>query len=209
MKIILLGPPGSGKGTQASITKEKYNIPHISTGDIFRYNIKNQTELGKLAASYINVGKLVPDEVTINMVNDRIHQEDCKNGFLLDGFPRNIEQADALSKMTDIDCALLIDQKYDVIIPRMAGRRVCKDCSETLNIQNLKEEKCPKCGGELYQRDDDREEVVLKRLQEYEKQTFPLIEYYKNKGLLEIVNASTEIDETNTMVDAVLAKFRR
>ncbi len=209
MKIILLGPPGSGKGTQASITKEKYNIPHISTGDIFRYNIKNNTELGQLASSYINEGKLVPDSVTINMVQDRINQDDCKNGFLLDGFPRNIDQADALANMTDIDCALLIDQSYEVIIPRMAGRRVCRDCGETLNIQNLKEDKCPKCGGALYQRDDDREEVVLKRLKEYEKQTFPLIEYYKAKGLLEVVNASTEIDETNAMVDAILAKFRR
>lgn len=209
MKIILLGPPGSGKGTQASIMKEKYNIPHISTGDIFRYNIKNKTELGKLANEYISKGDLVPDSITIDMVKSRINEDDCKNGFILDGFPRNILQADALEDMTKLDGAILIDQSYDVIIPRMSGRRVCKDCGETLNIRNLKELKCPKCGGELYQRADDNEETIRHRLEEYERQTAPLIEYYKNKGLLYIVNASTEIDETNKMVEEILEKFRR
>lgn len=209
MKIILLGPPGSGKGTQASIMKEKYHIPHISTGDIFRYNIKNKTELGKLANEYISKGDLVPDSITIDMVKSRINEDDCKNGFILDGFPRNILQADALEDMTKLDGAILIDQSYDVIIPRMSGRRVCKDCGETLNIRNLKELKCPKCGGELYQRADDNEETIRHRLEEYERQTAPLIEYYKNKGLLYIVNASTEIDETNKMVEEILEKFRR
>ena len=209
MKIILLGPPGSGKGTQASIMKEKYNIPHISTGDIFRYNIKNKTELGKLANEYISKGDLVPDSITIDMVKSRINEDDCKNGFILDGFPRNILQADALEDMTKLDGAILIDQSYDVIIPRMSGRRVCKDCGETLNIRNLKELKCPKRGGELYQRADDNEETIRHRLEEYERQTAPLIEYYKNKGLLYIVNASTEIDETNKMVEEILEKFRR
>lgn len=209
MKIILLGPPGSGKGTQASIVKTKYNIPHISTGDIFRENLKNQTPLGKLANEYFSKGLLVPDSLTIDMVKSRIAEQDCKNGFILDGFPRNIIQADALEKMTDIDCALLIDQSYDIIIPRLAGRRVCKDCKQTLNIDNLKENKCPKCGGELLQREDDKEEIVVRRLEEYEKQTAPLIEYYKNNGLLQIVNASTKIEDTNQMVNEILDKFRR
>lgn len=206
MKIVLLGPPGSGKGTQAAIITKEYNVPHISTGDIFRYNIKNETELGKLAAQYINKGNLVPDSVTINMVKDRIAQDDCKNGFILDGFPRNIDQADALAEMTDLDCALLINQTYDVIVPRLAGRRVCKDCTATTNVSDLKEYKCPKCGGELLQRDDDKEEVVLNRLKEYERQTAPLIEYYKNKGLLKTVNAATEIEATYQLVKAVLER---
>ena len=206
MKIVLLGPPGSGKGTQAAIITKEYNVPHISTGDIFRYNMKNETELGKLAAQYINKGNLVPDSVTINMVKDRIAQDDCKNGFILDGFPRNIDQADALAEMTDLDCALLINQTYDVIVPRLAGRRVCKDCTATTNVSDLKEYKCPKCGGELLQRDDDKEEVVLNRLKEYERQTAPLIEYYKNKGLLKTVNAATEIEATYHLVKAVLER---
>lgn len=206
MKIVLLGPPGSGKGTQAAIITKEYNVPHISTGDIFRYNMKNETELGKLAAQYINKGNLVPDSVTINMVKDRIAQDDCKNGFILDGFPRNIDQADALAEMTDLDCALLINQTYDVIVPRLAGRRVCKDCTATTNVSDLKEYKCPKCGGELLQRDDDKEEVVLNRLKEYERQTAPLIEYYKNKGLLKTVNAATEIEATYQLVKAVLER---
>ncbi len=206
MKIVLLGPPGSGKGTQAAIITKEYNVPHISTGDIFRYNIKNETELGKLAAQYINKGNLVPDSVTINMVKDRIAQDDCKNGFILDGFPRNIDQADALAEMTDLDCALLINQTYDVIVPRLAGRRVCKDCTATTNVSDLTEYKCPKCGGELLQRDDDKEEVVLNRLKEYERQTAPLIEYYENKGLLKTVNAATEIEETYQLVKAVLER---
>ena len=206
MKIVMIGMQGCGKGTQAQKISRKYNIPHISTGDIFRYNMKNETELGKLAAQYINKGNLVPDSVTINMVKDRIAQDDCKNGFILDGFPRNIDQADALAEMTDLDCALLINQTYDVIVPRLAGRRVCKDCTATTNVSDLKEYKCPKCGGELLQRDDDKEEVVLNRLKEYERQTAPLIEYYKNKGLLKTVNAATEIEATYQLVKAVLER---
>lgn len=204
MKIILFGPPGGGKGTQASLIKEKYGIAHISTGDIFRTNIKNGTELGKLANSYIQKGELVPDSVTIDLVKDRLTWDDCKNGFILDGFPRNVSQADALAEMTDIDGAILIDQKYEVIIPRLSGRRACRSCGETLHTDWLKEDKCPKCGGEIYQRDDDKEEVVLNRLKEYDKQTAPLIDYYKSKGLLKVVTATNYVDATFELVKEVL-----
>ncbi len=205
MKIILFGPPGGGKGTQASLIKEKFGVAHISTGDIFRTNIKNNTELGKLANSYIQKGELVPDSVTIDLVRDRLTWDDCKNGFILDGFPRNIAQADELARMTDLDCAILIDQKYDVIIPRLSGRRACRVCGETLHTDWLDGQNvCPKCGGEIYQRDDDKEEVIINRLKEYEKQTAPLINYYKEKGLLKVINASNTIDATFAMIKEVL-----
>ena len=207
MKIILLGPPGGGKGTQASLMKERYNVPHISTGDIFRTNIKNKTELGKLAESYISTGALVPDSVTIDLVRDRLTWEDCKNGFILDGFPRNVSQADALATMTDLDAALLIDQKYDVIIPRLAGRRACKECGETLHVDWLEGKNvCPKCGGEIYQRSDDKEEVIIERLKNYEAQTAPLINYYKDKNLLKVVNATNTVEDTFELVKNTLEK---
>lgn len=209
MKIILFGPPGGGKGTQASLIKEKYGIAHISTGDIFRTNIKNNTELGKLANSYIAKGELVPDSVTIDLVRDRLTWDDCKNGFILDGFPRNVAQAEALEKMTDLDAAILIDQKYDVIIPRLAGRRACRGCGETLHTDWLNgQNACPKCGGEIYQRDDDKEEVIKNRLKEYEKQTAPLIDYYKNKGLLKVVNAANDIADTFEIMKNVLETLK-
>lgn len=205
MKIILFGPPGGGKGTQASLIKEMYNVPHISTGDIFRTNIKNNTELGKLANGYITKGELVPDSVTIDLVRDRLTWEDCKNGFILDGFPRNVSQAEALKDMVDIDAAVLIDQKFDVIIPRLSGRRACRACGETLHIEWLDDPNtCPKCGGELYQRDDDKEDIILNRLKGYEAQTAPLIEYYKEKNLLKVVNAANVVEETFELVKQVL-----
>ncbi len=207
MKIILLGPPGGGKGTQASLMKEKYAVPHISTGDIFRTNIKNNTELGKLAESYISKGALVPDSVTIDLVRDRLTWDDCKNGFILDGFPRNIEQANALAEMTELDAALLIDQKYEVIIPRLAGRRTCKECGETLHIDWLEDKtKCPKCGGEIYQRSDDKEDVIKERLKNYDLQTAPLIDYYKDKNLLKVVNATNTVADTFELVKNILEK---
>lgn len=207
MKIILLGPPGGGKGTQASLMKEKYNLTHISTGDIFRTNIKNKTELGQLAESYISKGVLVPDSVTNDLVRDRLTWEDCKNGFILDGYPRNVSQAEALAEMTDIDVVLLINQKYEVIIPRLAGRRTCRDCGETLHTDWLNGKNvCPKCGGEIYQRDDDKEEVIRERLNTYDQQTAPLIDYYKDKNLLAVVNATNTVEDTFELIKNILDK---
>lgn len=209
MKLVLFGPPGSGKGTQASLMKERMNIAHISTGDLFRKNIKEGTELGVLAKSYIEKGQLVPDEVTINMLKDRLSQGDCKNGYILDGFPRNLNQAVALEGITEIDRAILIDQKYDVIIPRLAGRRVCKACGDTTNIKWPEYTPiCPKCNIPYVQRDDDKEEVIKARLADYEKQTTPLIDFYKKRDQLSVVNASTEIEETYKQVEEALGKYK-
>ncbi len=207
MKLVLFGPPGSGKGTQASLMKERLNLAHISTGDIFRKNIKEGTPLGVLAKSYIDKGQLVPDEVTINMLKDRLSQEDCKEGYILDGFPRNLNQAAALEKIADIDKAILIDQKYDVIIPRLAGRRVCKVCGDTTNTRWPEYTvNCPKCNVPYVQRDDDKEEVIKARLADYERQTTPLIGFYKDRNKLTVINASTEIEETYKQVEEVLNK---
>ena len=188
MKIIMLGAPGAGKGTQAKKVAKKYNIPHISTGDIFRANIKEGTELGKRAKEYMDKGELVPDDITIGMLLDRIHKADCKDGFVLDGFPRTIPQAkslsEALSKLNEkIDYAINIDVPDDSIITRMSGRRACLSCGSTYHIKYSapkKENICDNCGSELVIRDDDKPETVKKRLDVYHKQTQPLIDYYDN-----------------------------
>lgn len=205
-ELIFLGPPACGKGTQTEMLAKHFEFPHVDTGSLLRAEINAGTENGLIAKQAIDKGRLVPVWLVGEIIKNRLSQEDCKNGFILDGFPRNIDQADALAEMTDLDCALLINQTYDVIVPRLAGRRVCKDCTATTNVSDLKEYKCPKCGGELLQRDDDKEEVVLNRLKEYERQTAPLIEYYKNKGLLKTVNAATEIEATYQLVKAVLER---
>ncbi len=185
MNIILLGAPGAGKGTQASRISDTYKLPHISTGDIFRENIKNETPIGLLAKSYIDKGQLVPDEVTCKIVEERIAREDCKNGYMLDGFPRTIAQAEALDKITKIDLVINIDVDFSLLLDRLCGRRVCKDCGESYHISSLNgETKCSRCGGELYQRKDDNPETVQSRLDVYNAQTSPLIEYYTAKGLL-------------------------
>ena len=185
MNIILLGAPGAGKGTQASKIADKYALPHISTGDIFRENIKNQTGIGLLAKSYIDKGQLVPDEVTCKIVEERLKKADCNNGYMLDGFPRTIAQAEALSKITNIDLVINIDVDFSLLLDRLCGRRVCKDCGESYHITKLGgETKCSRCGGELYQRKDDNPETVQSRLDVYKAQTAPLIEYYGNKGVL-------------------------
>ena len=185
MNIILLGAPGAGKGTQASKISDAYKLPHISTGDIFRENIKNQTPIGLLAKSYIDKGQLVPDEVTCKIVEERISREDCKNGYMLDGFPRTIAQAEALDKITKIDLVVNIDVDFSLLLDRLCGRRVCKDCGESYHVSRLNgETKCARCGGELYQRKDDNPETVQSRLDVYSAQTAPLIEYYAAKGLL-------------------------
>ena len=194
MKLLIMGRPGAGKGTQAVNIREYYNIPHISTGDIFRANLKGQTKLGLLAKTYMDKGLLVPDSVTIDLVKDRLSQPDCKEGFLLDGFPRNLEQAKALdeflkSRNESLDAVLDIDVKPEVLIDRIVGRRVCPTCGATFHIKNNPpkvEGVCDKCGGKLIQRNDDTYETAENRLKVYDNQTAPLLDYYKNQHLLHL-----------------------
>ena len=213
MNIIMLGAPGAGKGTIASQMSERYNIPHISTGDIFRENIKNNTELGKLAKSYIDKGELVPDDVTINIAVDRIFKSDCIEGFILDGFPRDYNQAkgldDALSKVgKKIDLVILVDATDKQISDRLVGRRVCESCGEVYHIVNLPpkvEGVCDKCNGKLIHRKDDTEEVILDRLKTYHEQTQPLIDYYKDKKVLKRVPGFINSQEERLkMIDAMV-----
>lgn len=204
MRLILLGAPGAGKGTQAVNLSEKLSVPHISTGDIFRANIKNSTTLGILAKEYIDRGALVPDEVTVSIVMDRLQQEDCKNGFILDGFPRTIPQAIQLDKVleswnTAIDNVVDIYVADSDIIKRLSGRRVCQECGMSYHMHyNLpkKEGVCDGCQSALIQREDDREETVLKRLKTYHDQTEPLFDFYKKQGKLLIVEGQEKIEET-------------
>lgn len=201
MKIILLGPPGAGKGTQAKLISEKFSIPHISTGDIFRKNISEKTPLGIEAKTYMDNGKLVPDEVTIGIVKDRLIEDDCKNGFLLDGFPRTVKQAEALDSFLNdngqkIDTALLIDVPKEFILERMTGRRVCSKCGASYHIKfnpSKVEGKCDACDGTLIQRKDDTEATVKERLDVYDRQTQPLIQYYKEQSILSTVEGTGEI----------------
>ncbi len=214
MKIVMLGAPGAGKGTQAIKIADKYDIPHISTGDIFRANIKGGTELGQKAKSYIDKGELVPDEVTIGMLLDRIAQDDCKNGYVLDGFPRTIPQAesltDALKTQGDkIDFALNIDVPDEAIIERMSGRRACPKCGATYHIVYAApktENICDKCGTELIIRSDDKPETVKDRLNVYHQQTEPLIAYYKAAGVLREVDGTQELPKVFEDVVAILSE---
>lgn len=203
MKIIMLGAPGAGKGTQAKQIAAKYEIPHISTGDIFRANIKEGTALGMEAKSYMDKGQLVPDELTVKILLDRVSKDDCKNGYVLDGFPRTIPQADVLDKAVSelndkIDYAINVDVKDDNIIRRMSGRRACLNCGATYHIVNVppkKEGICDTCGSELVIRDDDKEETVKARLIAYHEQTQPLIDYYNNKGILKEVDGTKDMND--------------
>ena len=203
MKIVMLGAPGAGKGTQAMMISEKYGLPHISTGDIFRANIKNGTELGMRAKAYMDEGRLVPDELTVELLLDRVKEEDCRNGYVLDGFPRTIPQADvlteALAKSGDkVDYAINIDVPDENIVRRMSGRRACLNCGATYHIEHIppkKEGICEVCGKELVQRDDDRPETVLKRLSVYHEQTQPLIDYYEKAGVLRNVDGTRSLEE--------------
>ena len=203
MKIVLLGPPGAGKGTQAKSISNRYSIPHISTGDIFRKNISENTPLGIEAKSYMDKGQLVPDEVTINMVKDRLKQDDCKNGYLLDGFPRTVHQAEALQEFLlsideKLDTALLIEVPTEFILERMTGRRVCPSCGASYHIKFNPPTiagKCDVCGSDVIQRKDDTEETVSERLDVYERQTQPLIDFYKERNLLSIVDGTKAINE--------------
>ncbi len=212
MKIIMLGAPGAGKGTQAKQIAGKYSIPHISTGDIFRANIKNGTKLGKKAKEYMDQGLLVPDELTCDLVMDRIQQDDCKNGFVLDGFPRTIPQAEALdAALTKIgekmDYAIDVDVPDENIVSRMSGRRACLDCGATYHIVSLPpktEGKCDHCGSDLVLRDDDKPETVQKRLTVYHEQTQPLIDYYKNQGILKSVDGTQPMEAVFTAITDIL-----
>ncbi|MCI2048662.1 MAG: adenylate kinase [Lachnospiraceae bacterium] len=201
MKIVMLGAPGAGKGTQAAMIAEKYGIPHISTGDIFRFNIKNGTELGKEAKTYMDEGKLVPDELTVRILLDRVSKDDCREGYVLDGFPRTIPQAEVLDgklrEMQDgIDFALDIEVPDEHIVSRMSGRRACLNCGATYHVRYAapkQEGVCDACGGRLVLRDDDKPETVQKRLEVYHDQTQPLIEYYAGKGVLKKVDGTQEL----------------
>jgi len=196
--LVFLGAPGAGKGTQAKRISEKYGIPHISTGDILRANIKAGTELGKLAKSYIDKGALVPDEVIIKVMESRLAEADCKNGYLLDGFPRTIEQAKALDTL-----AVNIVVDNDAVVARIAGRRMCV-CGESYHVSAHPSDVCDKCGAKLYQRDDDKEETVKSRLEVYEKQTAPLIEYYRGHSILKEVDGDRPVDEVYADAKALL-----
>ena len=201
--LVYLGAPGAGKGTQAKRISEKYGIPHISTGDILRANIKAGTELGKLAKSYIDKGALVPDEVIIKVMESRLAEADCKNGYLLDGFPRTIEQAKALDKITDVTLAVNIVVDNDAVVARIAGRRMCV-CGESYHVSAHPSDVCDKCGAKLYQRDDDKEETVKSRLEVYEKQTAPLIEYYSAKGVLRDVDGMKDVADVTSEIVKVI-----
>ncbi len=203
MRIVLLGAPGAGKGTQAKKIIEKYPIPQISTGDLLRAAVAAGTALGKEARSYMDKGELVPDSVVLGMVKERLNQDDCKKGFILDGFPRNTKQAETLDAMLvslamPLTAALSVDVPFEDLMKRLTGRRTCKACGQMFNIyfnRPVKENTCDKCGGELFQRDDDKEETIKKRLDVYSAQTAPLIDYYGKKGILKSVPGTGSIDE--------------
>lgn len=214
MKIIMLGAPGAGKGTQAKRIAAKYSIPHISTGDIFRANIKNGTELGKKAKTYMDQGLLVPDELVVDLVVDRVNQEDCKNGYVLDGFPRTIPQAEALDKALEamgqsMDYAINVEVPDENIITRMSGRRACVDCGATYHIEHAPtkvENICDTCGGELILRDDDKPETVQKRLNVYHEQTQPLIDYYQTKKILVEVDGTVHMEDVFAAIVKILGE---
>ena len=214
MKIIMLGAPGAGKGTQAKMIADKYGVPHVSTGDIFRANIKNGTELGMEAKKYMDQGLLVPDELTVKILLDRVSQPDCKNGYVLDGFPRTIPQAEVLDKALaelgeSIDYAIDVDVPDENIVKRMSGRRACVSCGATYHVVHVppkKEGICDRCGSELILRDDDKPETVKNRLDVYHKQTQPLIDFYTKKGVLKTVDGTVDMQDVFKPIVAILGE---
>jgi len=212
MKIIMLGAPGAGKGTQAKMLEDKYHVPHISTGDIFRANIKNGTELGMEAKKYMDQGLLVPDELTVKILLDRVAKDDCQNGYVLDGFPRTIPQAEvldkALSEINDkIDFAINVDVPDENIIRRIGGRRACLSCGATYHVEHVPPQKegiCDACGKELVLRDDDKPETVGNRLDVYHKQTQPLIDFYSAKGILKTVDGTVDMKDVFAAIVSIL-----
>nr|WP_207732320.1 adenylate kinase [Heliobacterium chlorum] len=209
-----MGPPGAGKGTQAELLVKHFAIPHISTGDMFRAAIKNGTELGQKAKAYMDAGQLVPDEVTIGIVRERLAQDDCQQGFLLDGFPRTVPQADALDETLkqltmNLDAVIDIQVTHEKLIERLTGRRICRQCGATYHVvfnPPAAESKCDKCGGELYQRSDDSRETAENRLDVYNKQTQPLIDYYQAKGLYKRINGEQEMPAVFQDICAALGR---
>ncbi len=212
MNLILLGPPGAGKGTQASRIINKYNIPQISTGDILRAAVREGTQLGKEAQEYMNAGKLVPDSVVIGIIRERLAQDDCKNGYLLDGFPRTLPQAEELDEIlsnlnSELNAVISIEVPDEEIVTRITGRRMCKSCGAVYHVEfspPAKEGICDKCGGELYQRDDDNEKTVRERLSAYKAQTEPLKEYYNKKNILKEVNGTGDIEKIYSEIESIL-----
>lgn len=212
MKLVFLGAPGAGKGTQAKKLVEKYVIPQISTGDLLRAAVAAGTALGKEAKLCMDKGELVPDSVVLGMVEERLKQDDCKKGYILDGFPRNTSQAEALDKMLaalnmQLEAAVSVDVPFDDLMKRLTGRRTCKSCGQMYNIYFNASQKsgiCDKCGGELFQRDDDKEETIKKRLDVYTAQTAPLFDYYKNKGILKSVDGTGSIDDIFAKISSEL-----
>jgi adenylate kinase len=215
MRLVLVGPPGAGKGTQAEFIAEYFSIPKISTGDIFRTNVSGGTELGRLAKKYMDAGDLVPDEVTNAMVRDRLDEPDCANGFLLDGFPRNVSQAYELDGIlndlgTSLGVVLDLNVDHEEVVRRLSGRRTCKNCGHVWHIDYDHPEKigvCTKCGGELYQRDDDQPETVRHRLQVYGEQTAPLIEFYGGRKQLVVIDALGTVEDVTERAIATLTPF--
>lgn len=205
MNIVFLGAPGAGKGTQATMVSERFSIPHISTGDIFRQNIKDRTPIGIAAKGYIDRGQLVPDEVTIELVKGRISEDDCKNGFILDGFPRDVAQAEVLAQFAKIDAVIDIVIPFDKLMKRLTGRRVCSKCGESYHVDFLGDVSvCFKCNGKLIQRADDTSETVQQRLDVYMAKTAPLIDYYQNSGLLKDVNGDQPVSDVFKEIIKVL-----
>jgi adenylate kinase len=214
MRLVFLGPPGAGKGTQAVVLAKEWSIPHISTGDMFRQAVKEGTVMGKKAKEYMDQGLLVPDEVVVGIVAERLSQDDVGAGFILDGFPRTVAQADALAEIlqaadTKLDAAVNIIVPEEILVKRLSGRRVCRNCSATSHVEfspPAVENVCDNCGGELYQRDDDKEETVRKRLTEYNEKTSPLIAYYAEKGILQDIDGSASAEEVLSRIRKVLGR---
>jgi adenylate kinase len=216
-RVVLLGPPGAGKGTQAKLLQDEFGAVQISTGDILRKAVADQTPLGQQAAGYINSGALVPDSVIVNLVAERLKEPDCARGFLLDGFPRTIPQAEGLDEILknagqNLNCVLSVQVAQDIIVERLTGRRTCRQCGALCHVvfsPPKVEGVCDRCGGELYQREDDREQTIANRLQVYEKQTAPLVQYYRERGLLRAIDGTGEIDQIRARIIGALGDLLR
>ena len=209
MKLIFLGPPGAGKGTQALGVSSRLNVPHISTGNMLRAAVRNETPMGLAAKKFMDAGQLVPDEVLIEMVRERLSMVDCRTGYLLDGFPRTVAQADALAGFVQLDAVVNLEVPFDKLTARITSRRVCRACGATMSVDALPspDAPCPKCGGEMYQRADDTVETITNRLNVYSAQTSPLVEYYTKNGLIKNVNGDQSIDDVTKDVCALLEQL--